>query len=173
MEQGLKDIARERGILVPDGREARAVGVMKTYFSKDAALELLRKKGAAEDEIAACSRSAVESMRGCQAAQRDETEVTQGSRIMCISGNVGRDAAPQRWRASLVSGGDTPNLGHRCRRARGEDDVDQLRDLRAEGVRRSRPTSPRELCVGWRIDGEAKETADGFREYWTVTVYGL
>ncbi len=60
VEQGLKDIARARGIVLSDGREVRGIEVVKNYFSKDAALELLRKKGASEDEIAGCSRPAVE-----------------------------------------------------------------------------------------------------------------
>ena len=60
VDEGLKSIARTRGIDLSDGRTVRAVEVHKTYFARAKAEDLLRQKGASEDEIAGCTRDAVE-----------------------------------------------------------------------------------------------------------------
>lgn len=60
VEKSLKGIARHQGIDLSDGRQVRAIEVHKQRFSKDAALDLLRQLGATEQQIAGCTREAVE-----------------------------------------------------------------------------------------------------------------
>lgn len=57
-EEGLKNMARQAPIPLPDGRELRELRTSRTNFVKARAIELLKAKGATTEELASCESQA-------------------------------------------------------------------------------------------------------------------
>ena len=64
VQDGLKDLARQSPIPLPNGKVIRPVTMNRKTFSTDDAIALLQSKGATAEEIDACYRTAtVEQIR--------------------------------------------------------------------------------------------------------------